>query len=264
MMDFPPDEQITPQPHLSIERQWPIRIITIHATRGPTTMELQYTATKNWLQSPSNNQGGWGASTNRIISHLGQQCIAVPDNRACTYGAGFGGSGSWAVDWYAINFELAQPDDDTPFTKECLERTAREVAKLCQQYDISPVWLDSVSQSGPVPTGITGHDRTDNGRKLGKSDPGKLFPVDIFMERVREIMSGASGNGGGDYATRAEMDTLKAEIDALKADLESLRAQFLDTQTGISITLKRLAANLQASVQAIDDYLYGRYRQRQR
>src|SRR5690606_33412697 len=145
----------------------------IHATRGDTTRELQYQATKNWLCSPNNNNGGWGSSTNRIISHEGQMCICWPDEMSPTYSAGFGGANSdWAIDWYAISFELAQRSCHENFTEATLGRAGREVALLCRKYEIPPVWLDHVDQSAAVPTGITGHENTDNGIKLGKTDPG--------------------------------------------------------------------------------------------
>ena len=113
MTAWPVDEQIQPQPWLSVARVLPIQIITLHSTRGPTTIDLQYQATRNWMQSLGNvgdrdSEGKpiWGGSTNRIIGSYGQMCTAVPDDRSCTYGAGFGGAGSYAVDWYAINIEL--------------------------------------------------------------------------------------------------------------------------------------------------------------
>jgi hypothetical protein len=192
-----PDERIDPQPWLAVPRTHPIRLVVIHSTRGDTTQELQYSATKNWLMSPGNNQGGWGGSTNRIISHEGQMCVCWSDDMSPTYSAGFGFEGShWAIDWYAVSFELAQRTFSEEFAEPTLARTAREVALLCAKYSIPPVWLDHVDQTGAVPVGITGHETTDNGRRLGKTDPGSdlsaggRFDAPAFIQRVLREMAG--------------------------------------------------------------------------
>ena len=196
-MTWPPDENIEAevQPWLSKPRFHPIQIITLHSTRGPTTEDLQYQATRNWMQSLGNvgdrdSEGKpiWGSSTNRIIGSAGQMCVAVPDDRYCTYGAGFGDPSSWAVDFYAINIELAQATVDQPFTDATLERCAQVCADLCRQYSIPAIWLERVDQTGEVPSGITSHDLTDNGKKLGKTDVGARFPYAWFMYRVKELL----------------------------------------------------------------------------
>ena len=195
-----PDETITPQPWLAVVRPQPIRLIVMHATRGDVIQELQYTATKNWLLSPDNGNQKWGSSTNRVISHEGQMCTCWPDDMSPTYSAGFGDDNTdWAIDWYAISFELAQRSFDEEFAEPTLARAAKEVAQLCQKHNIPPVWLDHVDQSAAVPTGITGHENTDNGIKLGKTDPGVdlakggKFDSDAFIQRVLTEMSSLSG-----------------------------------------------------------------------
>jgi hypothetical protein len=205
-----PDETITPQPWLAVPRAHPIQLIVIHATRGDTTQDRQYMATKNWLLSPNNNQGGWGGATNRIISHEGQMCVSWPDDMSPTYSAGFGFEGShWSVDWYAISFELAQRNFTEDFAEATLARAAKEVALLCSKYSIPPVWLDRVNQAGAVPTGITGHENTDNGRRLGKTDPGSdlaaggKFDAPAFIQRVLAEMAGMPASAVAQPATPA-------------------------------------------------------------
>lgn len=186
-MSYPPDETIKAQPWLAKTRTRPVRLIVIHATRGNIEQARQYEATKNWFRFAGNNAGGWGGSSNRIISHEGQQCIVWPDEMQPTWSAGYGGAGSvWAIDEYAISFELAQRTREEPYAEATLARTAREVALLCLKYNIPPVWLERVDQTGAVPTGITGHENTDNGRHYGKTDPGVgvSFDTAAFMKRV--------------------------------------------------------------------------------
>ena len=56
-----------------------------------------------------------------------------------------------------------------------------------QEFSISAthiVWNQLRSED--VPRGLTGHDETANGRRLGKSDPGPNFPWHDFVTRLRE------------------------------------------------------------------------------
>ena len=92
------------------------------------------------------------------------------------------------MDWYAINIELSQATNDSRFADATLKRAAQECAKLCRQYSIPAIWLERVDQTGEVPSGITSHDLTDNGRRLGKTDVGQMFPGERFMDMVRDKM----------------------------------------------------------------------------
>ena len=94
------------------------------------------------------------------------------------------------MDPLAISYELAQPDDDTPFTAACLERAALEVAKDCSRFGIPPVVLAYVSGDNHEAPGIARHDRSANGDKWGKTDPGRLFDDRAFEARVRHHMRG--------------------------------------------------------------------------
>ena len=239
----PVDEQITPQPWLAVPRQHPIQLIVIHSTRGDTIIENQYAATMNWLQSPDNRDkatGGWGGSTNRLIGCEGEMCICWPDDMSPTYSAGFGFNNTdWAIDWYAISFELVQRRLDEDFREATLARAAREVAALCQKYNIPPVWLDRVDQSGPPPSGITGHENTDNGRKLGKSDPGSIsrggrFDPDDFIRRVRQEMNapairvdGAAFPFGGGVTSLNGIATVFEDAALLDGQMGTLNAHDL-------------------------------------
>lgn len=190
MATWPPDETIWPQVQRHrwkyAPRAQPVRLILIHATRGRVRMALQYPATINWQVSPNNKvveESGavWGSMSSRIISHEGQLCISVPDEYHPTWSAGH-------MDPIAISYELAQPSWQSAFTPACLERAALEVAKDCLRFDIPPVVLPYVSGDNHEAPGIARHDRSANGRKWGKSDPGKMFDDRAFEARVRYHM----------------------------------------------------------------------------
>lgn len=180
-------EYIIPQPHLWKPRTRPVRLIFLHATRGGSaTQAIEYTATKNWFQSPNNNAGGtWGGCASRIIGPLGEHCIVMDDDKYPTYSGCYGAIGppqEYCVDEYAISYELAQQNNQIRFTEAQYVRLAQEVAADCRKHGIPPVMVDVRSgQFYPVPTGITRHDRTANGVKLGKSDPGTMFDEAKFL-----------------------------------------------------------------------------------
>ncbi len=183
------DTRVTPQRRLWTPRTKPILMIEIHATRGNTTPEKQMQAALNWVQSASNNQGGWGSSFSYVIGTDGSMGTVLDDNQMPTYSAGYGGAGStYAIDEYAISYECAQSQEQEPFTDALYARLAKEVAADCKRYGIPPVMIEIPRQTGEVPTGIVRHDRCENGIKLGKTDPGDQFNEARFIADVKAEM----------------------------------------------------------------------------
>jgi hypothetical protein len=115
------------------------------------------------------------------------------DNQTPTYSAGYGGVGStYAIDEYAISYELAQSPAQEPFSDAIYDRLTTEVAIDCKRYGIPPVMIEIPRQTGAVPTGIVRHDRCENGIKLGKTDPGDQFDEARFIADVKAEMEGDS------------------------------------------------------------------------
>jgi hypothetical protein len=186
-----------PQRWLWVPRTRPIRFIEIHAVRGDTTPALQKQSALNWVQSPLNKQDGWGSSFSHVIGTDGSQGTVLDDNQQPTYSAGFGGPNStYAIDWYGISYELAQSPAQEPFSDAIYDRLAKEVAVDCLRYGIPPVMIAVFDQSGAVPTGIVRHDRCQNGRILGKTDPGDQFDEARFIRQLKAEMQ-----EGDDMAT---------------------------------------------------------------
>ncbi len=143
-------------------------------------------AALNWVQSPNNYQGGWGASFSYVIGTDGSKGTVLDDDQMPTYSSGYGGPGStYAIDEYGISYELAQSAAQEPFTDACLRRAAKEIAAKCKQYGIPAVFLTIPNQRGVVPTGLVRHDRCQNGYVLGKSDPGDQFNEGAFLNLLR-------------------------------------------------------------------------------
>ena len=172
-------------------------------------MALQYQATKNWQVSPNNRSpdGAWASMSSRIISDVGQHCVTMPDEFYPTWSAGH-------MDPIAVSLELAQPANDVPFTAACLERAAVETAKLCLRYGIPPIVLPFVSGDNHEAPGIARHDRSANGRKWGKSDPGQLFDDRAFEERVRYQMAKLLTEAEALRINKAVADVLGTDRDA--------------------------------------------------
>ncbi len=219
-------ERITVPSHLWGPRTQPVRIVIIHATRGGTSSAgWEYIATKNWFQSPNNP----GSMASRIIGPNGEHCIALDDSQVPHWSAGYGSIGyptEFLIDAYAISYEVAQPNDNYPFTEAQYIRLAQEVAKDCKTHNIPPLMLDlRPVQRFPVPAGITRHDRTANGTKLGKSDPGKMFDEAKFMALLKANLG---EEDWFDMATKQELREVLEELIGTKDILNGRTvAQFL-------------------------------------
>lgn len=212
------------------ERTEPIRLIIIHTTRGPVSMNLQYPATKNWFISRDNRSadGTWASVASKIVGADGTLCEVMPDDYYPTWSAGH-------MDPIAISYELAQPDNNTPLTEACLDRAAREIARDCFKYDI-PAWmLPYVSADNHEAPGIARHDRSANGDYWGKSDPGDLFGQDLFEDQVYDYLE----NMKEDVRMNAEEECelalrrVAATVQVLLADLKFQEIVDLFARLGI-------------------------------
>ncbi len=201
-----------------------IRQIQIHATRGPTTMDKQVQATENWF---ANQPGldrigrprGWGSSADFVLGpdHRinGDIAIVQFDNWERTFGswsAGYG-SGGAATEYGAaevgVAIEVAQPpkmvagkyvggDSDVPFTDETIEALVWLCKHINQRLadQEGHLWLNSrieywsQKRNRAIPRGYIGHEDLENGHKLGKSDPGAMFPWEEFIRAIQPQITG--------------------------------------------------------------------------
>jgi hypothetical protein len=190
--------------------------VEIHATRGSTTPEAQYSATKNWLLSPNNISGRqpdgtpiWGSSCSYILGRDGKICKALEDNQMPTFSAGYGSSLSgWSIDEYGVSVEWCQSANQEEYTTIQYERGAVLYAYYSVKYNIDPTIITIPNQTGQVPTGFVRHDGCENGFKLGKTDPGPKFRNNDFVDLVRSKING----GGGDDELNEEQNRKLDEI----------------------------------------------------
>ncbi len=275
------EPQRPPLPHLRQPRR-PEEIVQFqwHATRGAATMDRQVAATENWMSDPRNNNGGWGASADFVVGpdyrsdgEVKIVQLGDPFTSYSTWSAGYGADGTHPAARYGIAIEVAQPaglrngiyvgDPDAefePFRDDVIDACAALARYLNGELvkrGIAPIptvhltgWDQSLSR--PVPAGHIGHDELANGWKLGKHDPGALFPWDRLLTLIGPVGTETPAPapppppqpapGGPDLdALREQIGALEGEARGLVALSERMvtearavvaRAEFLRTQLG--------------------------------
>jgi hypothetical protein len=189
-------------------RTQPISLVCIHATRGATTMGKQFQATVNWFTNPP-NLGGYAPAADVCIGAAGEVAeffVIDPNGESdwrtshATWAAGYGNGNvsEWGVDEVALSIEMAQPAPVNgvyePFTQPSIDAL---VEFLVQRFgwgmlpNVALKHVDFLDQrrDWKPPSGFVGHDRTENGVKLGKSDPGPLFPINEVLTRISEALA---------------------------------------------------------------------------
>jgi hypothetical protein len=175
----------TPNPWLFETRLRTFRGIQLHATRGGSTVVTEGPATEGWMKNPNNGSAsqGWGASCDVIIFHDGTRVWVNSDvpNKAPTYGAGYGGAGSWSAGWYYLQVEIAQANPGDYYLGAEVDSMAELTAEWARRYGFAIERIPWLHQDGPPPMGICTHQESDNGQKLGKTDPGAMWPWDTYL-----------------------------------------------------------------------------------
>ena len=229
-----------------VKRTQPISLVCIHATRGSTTMDKQFQATVNWFTNPP-NLGGYAPAADVCIGSKGEiaEFFRVIDGKEsdwrdshATWAAGYGNGNvaEWGVDEVALSIEMAQPagldvngnytgDPSAkyePFTQASIDAL---VEFLTQRFgwgmlpNVKLQYVEFLDQrrDRPPPSGFVGHDRTENGVKLGKSDPGPLFPINEVLTRVRDALAPPVPPPMNDHKKRALelVEELQREIELI-------------------------------------------------
>lgn len=174
------------------QRSQPIRLIQLHATRsGRThtrlgrlwTMEDERKSTTNWFKSSNNRVAGapHEAAMASVLIGNGTLTQVMPDDIEPHHSLGH-------ADRSGLSIEICQPRDNVPFLPEDLELAAQYCAEKSTLYDIPVVVLPFLSADNHEAPGYVRHDRSNNGRRLGKSDPGSNFDDAQFIVRVKSYM----------------------------------------------------------------------------
>lgn len=159
----------------------------IHATRSGYSDGDDGPRTENWELSQGNGSAaqGWGSSCDLIIFENGLRVKVNPDieHRDCNYGAGFGQSMfTWSCGWYYEQIEMAQGVITDEYTFAQIDSLAEYLVRR----GYPPVRIPFLTQTLGLtpPAGICTHEDSENGKKLGKSDPGPKFPWALLFQRM--------------------------------------------------------------------------------
>jgi hypothetical protein len=141
--------------------------VVVHATRGGTAnADTDYRATINFFLAP-----GTPASAHFVVGPS-RVCRMVEDDDQSWHGG--------VNNATHLGIEIAQPASQPPFSDFQYKAAAAIVREWCRKYDIPAEHVDSQARPG-----IIGHEETEQGRGVGKTDPGRQFDWAHFMELVR-------------------------------------------------------------------------------
>jgi hypothetical protein len=165
-----------------------IRGVFLHSTRsGRCGNPLEGVGTENWMSHPGNP----GAAYDALIYPDGQQVQATRWDRdeQPLWAAGWGNAGTWSAQQNYIHIEIAQACIDDPFTPEQIESAAQWTAEIFRPL-VAPFIerIPFLAQVGTAPYGVADHQHSANGRKLGKSDPGPLWPWADYLARANQLL----------------------------------------------------------------------------
>lgn len=198
-----------------------IRGIFVHATRSGHSAGDDGPGTENWFGHPANGTvANGGAMADMIIYESGQQvqCIHWELDEQPLWAGGWGGSETWNAQQFYIHVEMAQGTIDDPFTPEQMESLAQFTAEMARRYAFVVQRILFLSQVGKAPDGICDHEHSANGVKLGKSDPGPLFPWSDFIARANTLLQPEE-----EPMTPAERAEIDARFKAMDAEILSLK-----------------------------------------
>jgi N-acetylmuramoyl-L-alanine amidase len=187
-------------------RSTQIRGVFLHSTRsGRCGNPAEAEGTENWLNNPNNPGGAWDG----LIGYDGEQvkCSHWERDEQPLWAGGFGGPGTWSAQANYLHIEICQPCITDPYTDAQVESVAQWTAELARVHGFDIVRIPYLEQVGEPPQGVTSHDSSANGRRLGKSDPGPLWPWDRFIARARQLAGHAEEDTMG--MTPAELERLE-------------------------------------------------------
>lgn len=168
---------ISPSPNV-YHRPVAGKTVVIHATRSGTSMNpTEFVGTLNYFKRPLAQ-----ASSHWVISRDGILARVVADHEQAWHAAE-DNDNAWGI-------ELEQGAEQDGFTTQQLDALVRVCRGYMELFGVPPVH----STSSTLP-GFIGHQETAQGRRVGKSDPGRLFPWWRFIEALESEPQDTEGDG---------------------------------------------------------------------
>lgn len=144
-----------------------VKTVIIHCTRsGNAGNPSEFDGTLNYMAELGTTSSHW------VISRDGRAARVVEDNQQAWH-AGDDNDNAWGI-------EIEQPVEDDGFTMPQMNK----LVEVCRGYrDDFGVLPRHVHDSGSG--GFVGHQETAQGRSWGKSDPGRWFNWDWFIQQLQ-------------------------------------------------------------------------------
>lgn len=138
--------------------------VVIHATRsGKPGFAMELAATLNWFANPDSQ-----VSSHWVIGRQGEKVRVIADTAQAWH------AGEHNATHFGI--ELEQGVESDGFTDAQIDALVEVCRGYVEDFGIAPVHSPSTLMSGFI-----GHQETVQGKRAGKTDPGKLFPWDRFI-----------------------------------------------------------------------------------
>lgn len=189
-----------------------MRGVMLHATRGGRSAGDDGPGTENWASNASNGAAFW----DWLAYENGQQVLCTEGDEEPLWAAGYGAyPGTWSAQDYYYQFELAQGRPEDPYPAEQIESAAQWVGGLFKErgWPVQRIPFLYQTEGSAPPFGICTHEDSANGRRLGKSDPGPMFPWNTFLARAR-IWAGQALEDDLSAADIARIDRLERVMGA--------------------------------------------------
>jgi N-acetyl-anhydromuramyl-L-alanine amidase AmpD len=198
--------------------------VVIHATRsGVSNNPNELEGTLNHFNNPYPNEPQKRASAHWVIGRAGMKARVIPDGvrawHAAEHNVGFG-------------IELEQGVESDGFTDLQIEALVAVCRGYVKDFGVPPVHVSDLPASG-----FLGHQETPQGRRVGKSDPGSLFPWEAFMAELQGPPPPKPTPATPTYKEAMQADTLLAMLQANEDDLRKLQ----DSPTAIAALEWQLA-----------------------
>lgn len=143
------------------------RTVIIHSTRsGKPNNPTEFEGTLNYISTPGTTSYHW------VISREGVKARTVPDNLQAWHAAE-DNPRTWSIG-------LAQGSEEDGFT----EAQMNALVDVCRYYMTTrnvPAFHAALSTQA----GFVGHEETQQGKRYGKTDPGKHFDWDWLMKQLQ-------------------------------------------------------------------------------
>ncbi len=151
------------------------KLVVIHATRSDTGSlnPTEFEGTLNWFRKTAADDPNAGTSAHWVVARDGRKARVVLDTNKAQHAVEHN-----LVAW---GIELEQSQDGDGFTEAQIAALVSICKGYVEDFGVAVVHTLEVTKSGFI-----GHEETPQGKRVGKTDPGKQFDWAEFIELLGE------------------------------------------------------------------------------